>query len=77
MNVDAVILAEAPRMAPHVASMRGSLAAVLQLPVGAVSVKATTTDGLGAMGRGEGIGAQAVALITPAPAPGRDPGQPG
>ncbi len=63
VNVDATIIAEAPRMAPHIARMRANIAADLGLEPGAVGVKATTTEGLGFAGRGEGIAAQAVALI--------------
>ncbi len=63
VNVDATIIAQAPRMAPHVARMIGNIAADLALAPAAVSVKATTTEGLGFAGRGEGIAAQAVALI--------------
>ena len=63
VNVDATIIAQAPRMAPHVARMIGNIAADLGLKPAAVSVKATTTEKLGAIGRGEGIAAQAVALI--------------
>lgn len=63
VNVDATVVAQLPRIGPHVAAMRERLAGVLGLPVDAVSVKATTTDHLGAIGRGEGIGAQAVALL--------------
>lgn len=62
-NVDATIIAQAPRIGPYVAAMRERLAAVLGLPADAVSVKATTTDHLGALGRAEGIAAQAVALM--------------
>jgi 2-C-methyl-D-erythritol 2,4-cyclodiphosphate synthase len=62
-NVDAIIIAQQPRIGPHVLAMRERLAAVLSLPVDAVSVKATTTDHLGAIGRAEGIAAQAVALL--------------
>ena len=63
VNVDATIIAQAPRMAPHVARMIGNIAADLGLKPAAVSVKATTTEGLGFAGRGEGIVAQAIALI--------------
>ena len=63
VNVDATIIAQAPRMAPHVARMIGNIAADLGLKPAAVSVKATTTESLGFAGRGEGIAAQAVVLI--------------
>jgi 2-C-methyl-D-erythritol 2,4-cyclodiphosphate synthase len=62
-NVDATIIAQAPRMAPHVASMVDNIAADLGIDAGAVNVKATTTERLGFTGRGEGIAAQAVATI--------------
>ena len=63
VNVDATIVAQAPRMAPHVARMTGNIAADLGLKPAAVSVKATTTENLGYIGREEGIAAQAIALI--------------
>jgi 2-C-methyl-D-erythritol 2,4-cyclodiphosphate synthase len=63
INVDATIVAEAPKMAPHVARMIGNIASDLGLKPAAVSVKATTTEKLGFTGRGEGIAAQAIALI--------------
>jgi len=63
VNIDCTIIAEAPRMAPHVAKMTGNIATDLGLQPAAVSIKATTTEGLGAIGRGEGIAAQAIALI--------------
>ncbi|HEV2007154.1 MAG TPA: 2-C-methyl-D-erythritol 2,4-cyclodiphosphate synthase, partial [Burkholderiales bacterium] len=63
VNVDATIIAQAPRMAPHVARMIGNIAADLGINPAAVSVKATTTENLGFTGRGEGIAAQAIALI--------------
>ncbi len=62
-NVDTIVVAEKPRMAPKVGEMQARLAFAMGLELTQVSVKATTTDGLGAIGRGEGIGAQAVALI--------------
>ena len=64
-NVDATVVAERPRLRPHVAAMRARLAAALAVEPDAVSVKATTADGMGALGRAEGIQAQAIALIRP------------
>jgi 2-C-methyl-D-erythritol 2,4-cyclodiphosphate synthase len=63
VNVDATILAQAPRMAPHMAAMIANIAADLGIEAAAVNIKATTTEGLGFVGRLEGIAAQAVALI--------------
>jgi len=63
VNVDATIVAEAPRMAPHVARMIGNIAADLGVVPAAINIKATTTEQLGFIGRGEGIAALAVALI--------------
>ncbi len=62
-NVDVTIVAEEVRVAPHRTAMRRRLAGVLDVPVTAVSVKATTTDGLGILGAGEGIAALAVAQL--------------
>ena len=62
-NVDATIIAQAPRMAPHIPRMVENIAADLGVAVNAVNVKATTTEKLGYSGRGEGIAAQAVALL--------------
>ena len=63
VNVDATIIAQAPRMAPHIAAMVANIAADLDVAATVVNVKATTTEGLGFSGRGEGIAAQAVVLI--------------
>ena len=63
VNLDATILAQAPRMAPHVPQMIANIASDLGIAPGAVSIKATTTEHLGFIGRAEGIAAQAVALI--------------
>ncbi len=65
LNIDATVLAQAPRMAPHVAQMVRNIAADLGIEPGAVNVKATTTEALGFIGRGEGIAAQAIVLIHP------------
>ena len=62
-NLDATIIAQAPRMAPHIPRMIENIAADLGVAVNAVNVKATTTERLGFSGRGEGIAAQAVALL--------------
>ena len=64
-NVDATIVAQAPRMAPHIATMREHVARDLGISAEQVNVKATTTEGLGYLGRGEGIAAHAVALLEP------------
>jgi len=63
VNIDATVIARAPRMAPHVAAMAENIAADLGIEAGCVNIKAKTTEHLGFIGRGEGIAAQAVALI--------------
>ncbi len=67
VQTDATVLAEVPRLAPHIDAMRGALASVLGVGVGDVSVKATTVEQLGAIGRREGIAAMAVATVAADP----------
>ena len=62
-NVDATIIAQAPKMAPHIAAMCANIATDLRIAVTQVNVKATTTEKLGFTGRGEGVAAQAVCLL--------------
>ena len=62
-NVDATIIAQSPKMAPHIPQMVAHIAADLRVEKNAVNVKATTTEQLGFSGRGEGIAAQAVVLL--------------
>lgn len=62
-NLDSIVIAQRPKLAPYVAAMRETLAKVLGVEVAAVSVKATTTEKLGFEGRGEGIGAQAIVSL--------------
>jgi 2-C-methyl-D-erythritol 2,4-cyclodiphosphate synthase len=62
-NVDATIIAQAPKMAPHIEKMVENIASDLGIAMNAVNVKATTTESLGYTGRGEGIAAQAVVLL--------------
>lgn len=64
VNVDATMLAQRPRLSPHVAEMRGNIAVALSIESPQISVKATTTDYLGFTGREEGIAATAVALLS-------------
>ena len=63
VNVDSTVIAEEPHLQPHLGAMRNQLAKRLAVDAGAVSVKATSPEGLGALGRKAGIAAQAVALI--------------
>ncbi|MBA4143502.1 MAG: 2-C-methyl-D-erythritol 2,4-cyclodiphosphate synthase [Nitrosospira sp.] len=63
-NIDATIIAQAPKMAPFIGDMVGNIAQDLQIPVADVNVKAKTAERLGPVGRGEGIEAEAVCLIT-------------
>jgi 2-C-methyl-D-erythritol 2,4-cyclodiphosphate synthase len=67
INVDATIIAQAPRMAPHIPAMRAHLAADLGIAPDAVNVKAKTTEKLGFVGRGEGIAAEAIVLLEDSP----------
>ncbi len=62
-NVDATIIAQSPKMAPHIPAMGANLAEDMGVPAAALNVKATTTERLGFTGRGEGIAAEAVCLI--------------
>lgn len=63
VNVDATVVAQEPRLAPHIPAMRASIASALEVDVARVNVKATTTDGLGFTGSGEGIAAFATVLL--------------
>lgn len=62
-NGDMTVMAQAPRLAPHIVAMRASLAAVMGAQPGQISIKATTTEGMGFVGRKEGIAALAVVLL--------------
>lgn len=64
VNLDSTVIAQKPKLAPYIASMRTNLARALQLKESQINVKATTTEGLGFTGREEGIGAAAVVLLT-------------
>jgi 2-C-methyl-D-erythritol 2,4-cyclodiphosphate synthase len=63
INIDATLIAEAPKIGPHLEPMRENIAAALGISKASVGIKATTNEGLGALGRGEGIAALAVASI--------------
>ena len=67
VNVDVTVVAREVRVAPHRAAMAASIARLLGVDADRVGVKATTTDGLGALGRGEGVAAHAVALLEACP----------
>ena len=66
-NVDAVVVAEAPKLAPHVGAIRARIAEILGVEASAVSVRGTSSNGLGFTGRGDGIAAMAVVLLTGSP----------
>ena len=68
VNIDATVVAQAPRIAPYVSSMQTNIAADLQIAAGCVNIKGKTSERLGFTGRGEGIAAQAVALLVRADA---------
>jgi 2-C-methyl-D-erythritol 2,4-cyclodiphosphate synthase len=68
VNCDITVLAQAPRIGPHREAMRANIASDLGVEPGVVSVKATTTEGLGFVGRAEGIAAQATVLLATADA---------
>lgn len=63
-NIDSIIEAQQPKLAPYIDDMRANIANTLDIPISAVSVKATTTEGLGFVGKSEGIAAQAVTLLS-------------
>ncbi|HEY8448860.1 MAG TPA: 2-C-methyl-D-erythritol 2,4-cyclodiphosphate synthase [Bacillota bacterium] len=69
VNLDATVVAQAPRLAPHIPAMRRNLAERLSISEGRVNIKATTSEGLGFTGRGEGIAAFAVCLLGRLPSP--------
>ena len=63
-NIDATIIAQKPKMAPHILQMRKNMAEALGIPESKINVKATTEEGLGFTGSGEGISSQAICLLT-------------
>ena len=63
-NIDATIIAQAPKMRPHIDTMRANIADALGIEIGQINVKATTEEGLGFTGSGEGISSQAICLLT-------------
>ena len=63
VNIDATLIVEAPKIAPHIPAMREKIARALQLDPSRISIKATTNEGLGTIGRGEGMAAMAVASV--------------
>ncbi len=73
VNIDAVIIAEAPRIAPHTEQMRQNIGRPLCIAPEVVNIKATTNEGIGFIGRGEGIAAQAVCLLQGPASPPHDP----
>ncbi len=67
VQIDSCVLAEAPKLSPYYPAMQRNIAQCLKIPENCVGIKASTTEGLGFIGRGEGIAAQAVCLLAPAP----------
>ena len=64
-NIDSVVVCERPKLMPHIGSMRENIASALGVSVASVSVKATTNEGLGYVGRGEGVSAHAIVCVVP------------
>lgn len=64
-NIDATIIAQAPKMLPHIPQMKENIAEVLNIPLTDINIKATTEEGLGFTGNGSGISSQAICLIQP------------
>jgi 2-C-methyl-D-erythritol 2,4-cyclodiphosphate synthase len=62
-NIDATIIAQKPKMAPHIEEMRKNIASALDIDISKISIKATTEEGLGFTGRGEGISSQSISLL--------------
>ena len=62
-NIDVMVIAEAPKLKPHIEEMKANLQRVLEIPLDRISIKATTNEMLGALGRREGIAAQAVVTL--------------
>lgn len=62
-NIDSIIVAQAPKMAPHIEQMKQNIAGILEVDLDSINIKATTTEGLGFAGRGEGIASYAVACL--------------
>lgn len=63
VNIDATILAERPKLSPYFSAMKAAIAAIVEAPMASINIKATTTEGLGFIGRKEGIAAHAVCLL--------------
>lgn len=63
INIDATLIAEAPKIAPHISAMRENIASALQVDSSRIGIKATTNEGLGSIGRGEGMAAMSVASV--------------
>lgn len=63
-NIDSTIIAQAPKMAPHIQTMRENIAKALNISIDKINVKATTEEGLGFTGNGEGISSQSICLVT-------------
>jgi len=63
VNVDSTVMAEVPRLAPHIVTMRERMSTALEIPIDDISVKATTVETMGAIGRREGIAAMAIAMV--------------
>ena len=63
INLDAVVFAQAPKISPYKSAMQKNIALALDVAPDCINIKATTTEGLGLIGRGEGIGAQCVVLL--------------